>query len=207
MAQEYLEVKMEGQVAAGGSNAKIFVNLYHFRRSNTALPISKSNINAAFQTAIGDVVLLALQADYTQAFNYIRFFDDALDWAAPFVQTGTGAIGTVRSPDYACATVRLKAAINSRSGRGSKHFGPIAEADTDGDVLTAGAITRFDAVGAAILAGFTDADSNIWSPVLKSSKFGAQYAINPVTVVAFPIMLTRTNPTLGTMRRRKAKSI
>lgn len=207
MAQEFLQVAMQGSIAAGGSSAKTVVNLYHFRRTSLLNPVNKSNINTAFQTAIGDVVLLALQAAYTQQYNIIRFFDDALDFAAPYAQSGVGAIATARSPDYVNAVVRYKANVNSRSGKASNHYAPIAEADTDGDVLTSGAITRFTAIGDAVLAGFTDSDGNNWLPVVKSSKFGAQYKTNPTTVVTFPFVQRIVNHSLGIMKRRKPRSV
>jgi hypothetical protein len=207
MAQEYLQIAMQGVIAAGGSNAKTIVNIFHFRRTSTVGAISKQNISDAFQADIGDVILAAIQADYTQQYNIVRFFDDALDWAAPFAQAGVGAIATARSPDYVAAVVRYKANINSRSGKASNHYAPIAEADTDGDVLTSGAITRFTAVGDAYLLGFTDSDGNTWLPVVKSSKFGANYATNPTTVVTFPIQQRIVNHSLGIMRRRKANRV
>jgi len=206
MAQEYVQIAMTGTIAAGGAGAKNVVNLYHFRRSSTINNINKTNISDAFQTAIGDAVLDALQADYQQTANVVRFFDDALDFAAPQTQSGVGAVATARSPDFVAAVVRYKANINSRSGRGSNHYGPIAEADTDGDTCQAGLFTKLQTIGNAVQNGFTDADGNVWLPVIKSSKFGAQYAVNPVTVVTFPIVQFIANLTLGTMRRRKARA-
>jgi hypothetical protein len=205
MAQEYLQVVMQGIITAGGASSKTVTNIFHFRRTSTINPINKANINTSFQADIGDVILAALQADYTQQYNIIRFFDDALDFAAPYAQSGVGAIATTRLPDCTAAVVRYKANINSRSGRSSNHYTPIAEADTTGDVLTAGAITRFTAVGDAVVLGFGDSDGNNWEPVVKSSKFGAQYKTNPTTVVTFPILQRVVNPLVGTMRRRKAR--
>jgi hypothetical protein len=207
MANEYIQIAMQGVIAAGGSNAKTIVNLYHFRRIPATAPFNKGNVNTAFQTVIGDTVLDALSSAYTQQYNIIRCFDDALDFAEPFVQTGAGAIGTARSPDYVAAVVRYRANINSRSGKASNHYAPIAEADTDGDVLTSGAIARLQAVGDAVLGGFVDSDGNGWNPCVKSSKFGAQYLVNPVTVVTFPLIQTIVNHTLGIMKRRKARSV
>ena len=77
----------------------------------------------------------------------------------------------------------------------------------DGDVLTSGAIARFQDIGDAVLAGFTDSDGNGWNACVKSSKFGAQYLINPVTVVTFPLVQAIVNHTLGIMKRRKARSV
>jgi hypothetical protein len=205
MADDYIEVGMLGVIAADPSISKNIANIYQFRRLAVVAPPSKAEINTAFQASIGAAVLAALNVDYTQTFNTVRFFDNAIDPAQEFVQAGVGAIAGERQPDYVTATVRLKASIRSRSGRGRKSYSPITEADTTGDNLTAGAKTRFDTVAAAILAGFTDASGNIWKPVIKSSKPPAQYTVNPVTLAVYDVISATANINLGILKRRKVK--
>jgi len=205
MAQDYVEIAMLGVSTAETVTAKNIANVYQFRRVITGSGPLKSQIDTAFQAAIGDIVLLALSVDYTQSMNTIRFFDDALDAPLPFTHTGVGGVAGQRSPDYVSATVRLKSNVKGRFARGRKSYGPIAESSTTGDHLTAGAITLFTNVAAAILAGFTDAGGNQWVPTVKSSLPPAQYTENPVTVVTYYVTAAIVNTNLGILKRRKVK--
>jgi hypothetical protein len=165
------------------------------------------NIAAAFQTAIMTPVLAALSDLYTQDRNTVRFFDDALDPPISFTETGVGAITGEREADYVSVCVQLKTGVRGRQYRGSKKYGPIGELQVDGDLLVAGSVTLFEAVGEAIVAGFTDSDGNIWASVIKSSKPPAQYRDNPTYVIATQVTSYLLNKTTGTMRRRKARTV
>jgi len=205
MALDNVEIAMLGVIAADPSYSKNVANVYQFRRTLTGPAPSKSEINTAFQASIGAAVIAALNVDYAQSFNSIRFFDDALDPIVSFTQAGVGAIAGERAPDYVTATVRLKGNVRSRSGLGRKSYSPIAETDTTGDNLATAAKTRFDTVAAAILAGFTDASGNVWIPIIKSTIPPAQYTVNPVNLVIYDIVSTSANINLGILKRRKVK--
>lgn len=205
MAFDYIEVAMLGTIAADPTYSKNVANVYHFQRIAGAGTPVKSQINTAFQAGIGAAVIAALNVDYSQTFNTVRFFDAATDAPEEFAQAGVGAIPGERLPDYVTATVRLKGYIRSRSARGRKSYSPITEADSTGDNLTAGAKTRFDTVAAAILAGFTDASGNVWIPTIKSGKPPAQYTVDPVFVVAWAVASCTANINLGVLKRRKIK--
>ena len=209
MAQEYVEIITYAYATAIGGSTKNFLNVYDYTRLSTVNPVNKTNIEAAFQTQVGTPLLAALSVSYTQTYTTVRFFDDALDAPQAFTEAGVGAIAGDRAPDYVCVTAQFGTGLRGRSYRGSKHWGPIAETDTLGDCLSvpAGAVTRFTNLYQAFVAGFTDADGNTWVPVVKSSKPPAQYAVNPVTVVANIIVSGKLNKSLGTMRRRKIKTV
>lgn len=207
MAQEYVEIVTQAYAVARGGSVKNIYNIYHFRRTNSVLPVSKANIESQFYTSIQTVVLAGLSVDYTETNVTVRFFDDATDAPVAFPETGVGAIAGERLQDFVAAVIQLKSGFRGKSGRGSKHYSPIAEADTNGDVLDASGITQITAIGNAILAGFTDADGNVWVPVIKSSKPPAQYLVNPVTVNTHDVISVVLNKTLGTMKRRKVKTV
>jgi hypothetical protein len=196
---------MLGTIAADPTISKNVANVYHFRRLAGIVSPGKASINTAFQTAIGDLVLAALNVDYSQTYNVVRFFDDAIDPAEQFVQAGVGAIAGERLPDYVTATVRLKGNVRSRSGRGRKSYSPITEVDSTGDNLSTAERTRWNTVAAAILAGFTDGDGNQWISIIKSGVLPAQYKMNPTTVVTYNVIQTSTNANLGILKRRKVK--
>jgi hypothetical protein len=202
----YVEIAMLGTSPALGSNAKPIDNIYHFKRQTNVPPISKTNIESSFQTWIATPVLATLSIGYTQTFNAVRLIDDALDPPALFPEAGVGAISGDRLPDFNSVVIRYTTGLRGRSYRGSKHFGPIAESQTLGDALTSGAITLWNAVRTALISGFTDTDGNIWSLVVLSRK-QSKLMVNPTTVVANVINATKLNDTLGTMRRRKVKTV
>lgn len=206
MAGDYIEVTMEAVSAADPTSTKKFANVFHFRRlAGPGSPI-KSQINTAFQTDIGAIVLLAVNEDYQQTFNVIRFIDDALDLPMQFAQAGVGAVTGQRLPDFVTASLGLKSLTRGRFARGRKSFGPITESSTTGDELTAGAIVLFGNVATAIATGFTDASSNVWIPIVRSSKPPAQYRVNPVVVVSYDIVTVTVNSMLGILKRRKVKA-
>lgn len=207
MPQQYMEIVSYATITAAGGTAKASNNVYNFYRASTVLPVVKSNIEAAFQAAIMAKVLLAMQQDYAQSRNTVRFVDDATDAPVSFTEAGVGAIATARGPDFQAVTLQLKTGLRGRTFKGSKHYSPIAEADTDGDVLTSGAATRFNTLGTAIVTGFTDSDGNVWIPTILSRKPPAQYVTNPTTVVATVITQALLNKSLGTMRRRKIRTV
>ena len=206
----YVEIVSQAYAVARGGGVKNFFNIYHFRRTTTANPLVRANVQTAFQTAIMAPVLAALNVDYTQTGNTLRFFEDPTDAPITVSQTGVGAIAGDRLPDFSAVVVQLKTGVRGKAGRGSKHYGPIAESDTTGDDLVTGSVTRFDAVGAAIVAGFTDSDGNIWVPGLKGAKrigSPAQYIIAPTTTVWTDVTSSLLNKSLGTMRHRKIKTV
>lgn len=205
--KQFVEIVVQAATVARGGQSKPVFNIFHYRRTNIVLPVTKAHIETAFQADVGALMLLALNVDYEQTITTIRFFDDATDAPLAFTETGVGAISGERMDSFVAVTVQLKTAIRGRIGRGSKHFGPIGESQSNGDVLVAGSITLFQNLGAGIVDGFTDADANFWQPVIKSGKSPAQYAVNPCTVVTNDVIAYRLNQNPGTMKRRKIKTV
>lgn len=207
MAQKFLEVVSYGSCASEGGGTKNINNVYNFYRTATTLPVSKVNIDAAFQASIMTPVLAALSLDYTQIRNSYRFFDDATDAPISFSYTGPGLITGERLPVYTAATIQIKTGLRGRIYRGSKHYSPLGESQSNGDVLVAGSITLFNAIATALQTGLLDSDGNVWITGIKSSKPPAQYLTNPTSVVFTPISSALLNKTTGTMRRRKVRTV
>jgi len=207
MAMDYLEIIARGVLAANGAASKNVANVFNFRRVSGATTPAKANIEVAFQTAIMDKVLLAVSADYAQDGNALRWLDDATDPPVTFPEIGVGALATDRMPGYNAVVVQLHTAIKGKSGRGSKHFAGVVEASTTGDVLTGGGVTLWQTVATALNAGFTDSDGNQWRLGINSHKPPAQWLVNPVTIVWNDVTSTLLNLTLGTMRRRKVRTV
>lgn len=201
------EIAAFGTAAAEGGGVKTFVNVYHFQRTSPSGTLVKANVEAGFNSSITPPTLAALSVDYTQTYNTCRMLDDALDLAITVPRTGVGARTGDRLPDFASACLRLYTATRGRFARGSKHVGPVAESDTLGDTLVSGALTRFRAIGTYIVSGFTDSDGNVWQSVVVSRLPPAQYKINPCTIRSYQVTSTLLNLTVGTMKRRKVKSL
>jgi len=204
---QYIEIVMQGYAVARGSNQKNFFGVYGFRRTTQANPLVKANIEAAFQASIGAAILAAVSVDYTQTLTTVRWKDDATDPPVGFVEAGVGAIAGDRGPDFQAVTIQMKSGVRGKRFNGSKHLGPVAESDTTGDALTVGGAGRYNTVAAAIAAGFTDASGNVWQPCIYSTRPPANYTANPTTVVASIVVRCLLNKTLGTMRRRKVRTV
>lgn len=211
MAHDYVNLVTVASTADEGAGSRPNLNVYAFHRISGSADPSKASINTAFQSAIQAKVLLALHEDYTQTANMIRFWDDYNDPYQTFTQSHQGAVTGERLPDYVAVTLQLKSAIRGRWGRGSKHYSPIAEADTDGDVLTSGSIALFEDIRDALVAGFTDGDGNVWKSFIISLS-GPNGSIIPlpplpVTIKGNDVVSSIVNTRTAWMRRRKARLV
>lgn len=200
------EVVHLGTVAAGGGSAKNFANVYHFIRSSTVNPWSNTNIANEFIASILPDVCAVLNADYATTAVTARCVNDALDAPVSVADTTPGGVAGERLPDYNAVMLLLRTALRGGSYRGRKFYGPISEADSQDDVLTAGAVTAFGTLITTLLAGMTDSDGNVWSLAVFSSTL-SQSTVNPTTIVANVVTQILLNKSLGTMRRRKVKTV
>ena len=201
------EVIMTGIAAAAGSTSKIIENVYHFRRTTTVNSPDKGVLEAAFQASIGAAVIAALNVRYTQTVTSVRWMNDPLDQAFPYAEAGVGAIAGDSMATDNQAYVLLRTGIKGRSYRGNKKYGPLSEADTTttSDVLNAAAIARFASIEAALLAGFTDANSNTWILQVYSRVLD-KLVVKPA-VAAFDIIAVLLNRRVSSLNRRKVKSV
>lgn len=205
----HVEMRMQGLISGAGSSAKNTFSTFHFRRTTTVNVLSKANIDAAFQTAIGDKIVLALNLTWSQLSNTVRFPNDALDAPTPFTHVNVGARAGDRMASFCAAFLLLQTGLRGKSYRGGSHLGPLSEADsTSGtdDLLNAGALTRFGAIATPLLAGFTDANGNVWVPSVVSRVL-SQLAVNPTTVVANDVISVLINKRIGRMKNREVRSV
>ncbi len=200
------EIVSVGSIAAGGSNVIPVENVYHFRRNNTTPTPDKALLEAAFQTSIMIPVTNALNVAYTQTSNKVRWIDDATDPYFVEPRAVAGQVAGARQQAYDAVALIFQTDYRGKSGQGRKHYSPITESDTVGDVLTAGAITLWTDVLNAILAGITDTNGNLWAPVVVS-RLLSTLDKNPTNVFWNQIQSGVVDKTTGTMRRRKAKTV
>lgn len=204
-----VEIAALGAITAGGSNVVNTANIFHFRRTTTVNPFNKAHIDAAFQLSVLAAMATALNNRWTSTGDTVRAIDDADDLPTGFAGGAVGAVAGDGMSTINAVYILLRSALRGKHYRGSKHFGPLSESDTTApneDILNAGAIANFGGIGTAILGGFTDADGNVWVPVVLSRSL-SQLLVNPTTVVAVDVVSASLNKRVGRLRRREVKSV
>lgn len=206
---ETVEIQSRGLIASGGSTSKATNFTYHFRRTATVAPITHAAIDTAFQAAIGVPQAAALNARWSQQNNSVRYVDDALDAPVFYSHVVVGGVAGDSMSTIMSVYLLLRTGIRGKSYRGCKHLAPASEADTTAatdDILNAAALIRYGALASAILAGFTDANGNVWVPVILSKTL-SQLLTNPTTVVKTDVTSVLVNKRLGRMKRRQVTSV
>lgn len=203
------EVKIFGKMASGGSTTKNTVNTLHFRRTSVVNPISEVHIDTAFQAAIAAKVLLALNNRWAQTFNTVRLINDPTRVPVQVSHANPGAVAGDSMPSFNYAYTLIRSQFRGKSFKGNLKLGPLSESNTTAgtdDILNAGAITLFGNVGAAILAGFTDADGNVWVSVVFSRTLSNLTIIPAAIVTTVDTVSTLLNKRIGRMKRRESSS-
>jgi hypothetical protein len=203
------EVIVNGTAAAAGSNSRPVAIVFHFRRTTLTTAVNPANLKTAFVTAIATPIAAALNIRFTGQNVSVRCINDATYAPIFFTFTTPGVITGDSMSTTLSAYILLRTGLRGKSYRGSKHLFPLSESDTTvagDDVLNAAALARMATIAAAILAGFTDSDGNVWiSTVL--SKVLSKLTKNPTTVTANPVTQTAVAKRVGTMRHRKVKQV
>lgn len=203
---QHIEIVLRGNIAAGGSNSKPSFSVYHYRRTALTAPVVKANVATAFIAAVCVPLMAAMNAAYTAQGILIRVLDDALDPYNVNTYAGVGAIATDRMPCENAVKMGLVTLVRSRNFMGSKHYAPLSEADTTGDILTGTGLANWQAVQAALLAGFTDSDGNVWVLEVVSKSLSV-LDVNPTNIQSYDVVNVTLNKTIGVMRRRRVRSV
>lgn len=203
------EIVVKGQIPSGGSNAINTVTIFHYRRQGVAVAPSKTALEAAFTA--GPVVQLGLllSARWAASMHDVRWLNDAEDPYLSIVATEVGAVTGDRLSSDIAAFILLRTGLRGRTFKGGKHLGPMSESDvttTNEDIWNAGTLTRIGNLATALLAPLTDSTGNIWNLTLVSRKL-SQLKTNPTTVIANDVTQILGNKRVGTLLRRKVKSV
>jgi hypothetical protein len=203
---EYFQLAQKGLMAAAGGNSVNTVFLYHFRRTAGTTTPSKSSINTRFEATIGAAVAAALNARWAATVNSIRRLNDALDANVDFSSALVGAISGDSMPSDQAAYIFCRTGV--RYYFGGKHYGPMSESDstTTSDVFNSACLARLATIATALLAGFTDADGNVWASSILATK-DSVLSTNPVTIIANDVTQALVNHRVGSMNRRKVSSV
>lgn len=201
-----VELVTKGTIATGGAGVKPCLNVYHYRRASGTPPINKANIAAKFDALIFAFIAPVLHLSYTCNEIDIRFLEDNLDAYEGEAVSEAGAATGDRAPDYECVTIQLKTNKRGRNYRGSKHFSPLSEAQTDADVIDSAAIPDFITIRDTLILPFSDVDGNTWSPFVWS-RDQSTLAGDLWTIAGAGVVEAVLNKTLGTVRSRKPKTV
>jgi len=203
------EIVVYGQISSGGSSVVNTVNVFHYKRQDVVNVMSKTALDTAFQAAIVVKLALALNNRWTQLFNTIRMVDDALDPPTNFSHAEVGGVAGDGQPALSSVFINLRTNLRGQNFRGSKHFGPLSEADAtapDADVLNAAAVTRFTTLITALGTTITDGTPNSWKLEVLSRNL-SKLKKNPTTITATQVNAILLNKRIGRLRRREPRSV
>jgi len=197
---------LKGTLAAGGSSSKNIAANFYYQRIVGGVASDKAALSAAFLAGPYAAMLAAFNQAWSLGTSNIRFLDDALDPTVTTALAGAGAIATDRMPSYNAIFMLLQTGVRGKRFRGSKHFAAGNEADTTGDILSGAGLGRWQAVQTAILAPLVDGVGVTWNPCIVSFSL-SQVKTNPTSVTWNPITAVILDLTVGTMRKRKVKTV
>lgn len=204
-----VQAVVNGTCAAAGSNNRKTATVFTYRRVITAPAFSKAQFDAAFQTAVVVPLGAMLNARWSQVNNAIRVVNNWLDQPQKFGHAVQGAITGDSMPTTLSAYILLSSGLRYGFNRGSKKLFPLSESDTTSgsdDLLNSAALARITTLAAAIVAGFTDAGGSVWSPIVLSTKYSTD-TLDPAKLYFVPIIGATVSARIGSMRRRKVKSL
>jgi hypothetical protein len=199
---KYVEVQIRGSsVVTSEPTSKRIYNVFHFTRASVATAWNKTSFFNAFNTNVLTPMLAALSVNYNCIACDIRAVDDPTDQYTIFPVGTPGAISGDNLPSLNCAIALMDTGMRGRSNHGRKYFALVAESDSLQDRLTSAALTRYNAILTAYLAGFTDSLSIPWTPFLLS-RTKSNLILGAPIIGAAPISAS-TETILGKLKRRQ----
>lgn len=200
------ELVVRGQIAAGGSDAINTAFVFHYRRNTVAVDPTKSALNTAFVAGPAAAIAAALNVGWEASLHDVRWLNDAEDPYLSITATEVGAITGDRLPSDDAVFLLFRTALRGRRFKGGKHLAPFSESDIGDDILNAGAVTRCQTIITALLTPLTDSTGNTWNFCILS-RLLSQLRTNPTTVTTNDVTQGLVNQRIGTMIRRKVRSV
>lgn len=198
------EISVLASMAASGGRSVPIRNTWHYRRASGAPVLSKPALVTIFSTTILVPLVAALNIRWVPSLILCRCIDDATDQATQTAFVTPGAIATDSYDSRGTVFMQFASGFRGRNYNGAKHFGPLSEVDTTGDILVAG-LARWQAVATACAASMVDANANTWIPIVFSQVL-SQIRTNPTSVTVVDVTSVRLNKTIGDMKKRRAGS-
>jgi len=203
------EISFKGLITAGGSGSVNTNFVFHYRRTATVVDPDKTALKNAFVAGPVVPIAAALNERWAGTLYDIRWLNDATDPNVSFTSAAVGAITGDSLSTIDSAYLLFRTALRGRKYRGSKHFAPLSESDIttpDEDIWNAACLTRLAAINTALMAALTDSTGNVWKYTILSRSI-SQLTVNPTTVVVNDAAQALVNKRVGSMLRRKVKSV
>lgn len=181
-------------------------NVFHYRLSS-GTPDTAANILSAWVSAVQNPLRTNwLTTDCACVGVLGRFLDDATVQYATNLPGTSGLIALPRLPGDLALVLPLRGSNRGKNYRGSKHIPAIASAFVTKDELNATGITAAALVQGYLGLTITSTNSSTYIPVILSRNL-SQLRTNPTTIVTSDVSAVLVNKTIGTMRRRKEKTV
>lgn len=200
-----VEIVMEATLTES-SFTKNIDNVFHFRLTAGALD-SRINILNSFNTTIRQPFTVNLATtDYTVVDIKCRLIDDALEQFTVLPIGVAGLQALPRLPGDTAVVTPFKTLLRGKNFRGSKHWSAIPLAMVTKDELNGVGIAAWGAFVPVLFAGLITSGGSQMFPIVLSRTL-SQLRTNPTTIIGADVSIALLNKTIGTMRRRKEKTV
>jgi hypothetical protein len=203
-----IEVSVELVVPSSDLTMKKIFNVWHFfNGTGEAIgAFDPTSFATTFRTNYQDVIETGLNSSSTLTFIGCRALNDPTNMQGGNSYNVAGSSGGDRLPTDNAVVINLATGARGRSFQGRKHFTPISESFTTGDILTGNGTTTWMNVRDAIRSTLSiDVDGLTWNMVVLSPTL-SDLTASPVVATFTDVIDASLNLTLGTMRRRKERT-
>lgn len=125
------------------------LNVYQALRANSGE--TAGSVSDAFQNDILPVIRLFQDSQVINDSLEIRNLDDPTDFGSFSLSAALGLRGGIETSDFLAGSVKFPR-LRSDMKAGFKRYGPINEADMDGNDMLAATVTLLSNIGAALVA-------------------------------------------------------
>lgn len=206
-ATNVVEIVIQGTVPTTGSGTKNIYNVFHYQYSaGGGGPASAQAVGNAFVAAVWAAIAAQLSVAYTGVACLARYLDDATQQFVTCNVPASGALAGARLPTTSTVVFLLRSNTRGKNYRGSKKFGPIQEAQQLNDELTVAGATAWTTVGTNLPISITAVGGAVYLPCVLSRSL-SQLRKNPTQIQTSLVNSALLNKTLGTLRRRKEKTV
>lgn len=201
------EIVIRGHYVASGTTVKNISNVFHYLFSGGGgSPGNASDLLTAFLAGPWAAIAALLPTSYIGDESLCRTLDDALAQYINGAAPASGGRAVTRLPGDVAIAYLFRTPSRGRNFKGSKHLGPVPAPDVTGDEINGGAIANWQGIGTQMSNVIIGASTAQYQPCVVSKTL-SQLVANPTTIIGDIITQVLTNKTIGTMRRRKEKTV
>jgi len=202
-----VQIIVQGTVPETGGSTKNVYNVWtYFQNPNLPGPPTAVAVANQFLAAVWTTIAPLLSVAFTGTATLARYLDAPTNALLPANVPGNGAKVLPRLPSQQAIVTPFRTNLRGKNYRGSKHFSPIDTASVTGDELTAAAVAAWQAVLPNLTANIV-VGGQTFSPCIVSRSLSQLGPVGPVVIQGAAITTALLNKTIGTMRRRKEKTV